>query len=261
MTRLRLHQTTTARIPIRIARPVEMITVLFYYQRARSAPPTPTLAAPVNAGSPTGDASAKKRSVLLVPATASRRPPPLEPCATGTSVVALAHHYCSSSARIVAWLCGDLPCSGQAATFSSFVAGENMGPVNGLPIILVAPMTTARPQTGHSAFGFGTHGRALHRARHTRLNLAGMARVSQTRTPNPGSAAGGQHETVIGRAAPPDGIETVPAGPLDPTNTRRVRRMPRCQRQGRVRRSDRRWDDVGPVQAGLDLGLALPALL
>ncbi len=101
--------------------------------------------------------------------------------------VGLAHHYCSSSARIVAWLCGDLPCSGQAAIFSSFVAGENMGPVNGLPIILVAPMTTARPQTGHSAFGFGTHGRALHRARHTRLNLAGMARVSQTRTPNPGS--------------------------------------------------------------------------
>jgi hypothetical protein len=39
MTRLRLRQTTTARIPIRIATPVEMITVLFYYRRGRSAPP------------------------------------------------------------------------------------------------------------------------------------------------------------------------------------------------------------------------------
>ena len=42
----------------------------------------------------------------------------------------------------------------------------------------------------------------------------------------PGGAAGGQHDTVIGRAAASAGIETIPAGLLDATGARRARLVP-----------------------------------
>lgn len=64
---------------------------------------------------------------------------------------------------------GERPCSGQAAIFSSRVAGENIGPVSPLPIIVVAGTTTPRVQIGHSAFGLNVYERGHNKVPHSRL--------------------------------------------------------------------------------------------
>ena len=143
MTRLRLHQTTTARSPIRIARPVETITVLFYYQRARGAPQRPlSLRLQMPRRRPATPARRSDRCSWA--ATASRRPPPLE----GPSD---RHFY-------------DGGCSRLSHCLSAAVAWR----VSRRPMIKpVAPLRTVTTPAAHVTHGtasrYDVHRRGVHR--------------------------------------------------------------------------------------------------
>ncbi len=119
---------------------------------------------------------------------------------------------------------GERPCSGQAAIFSSRVAGENIGPVSRFPIIVVAGITTPRAQTGHSAFGLDVYERGRDKVPHSRLKrpstLGSLAAPSDDASPVAMASATGRSKRRARRGRAPPRARATSRRPTTRTSVR-----------------------------------------